>query len=114
VLGEILGHAPATAAVPGGFVSQDVISEAARAGYLVLMTSQPTAKPRQHDDICVLGRFTVWANTSPSRAAGYARGRLWARASLWLAWHAKSAPKRVSPGAYELVRQKWAGGVTGR
>src|SRR5205807_1261991 len=40
-LGEIIGEPPSTAAVPGGFVSRTVIAEARRAGYTLLMTSDP-------------------------------------------------------------------------
>lgn len=107
-LTEIMGAAPETAAVPGGYVSPTVIAEAARAGYRLLMTSRPSAKPRWHGGIEVQGRYTIWSSTSSVRAAAYARGNRLARASLWVAWEAKSAPKRLSPGAYELVRQRWA------
>jgi peptidoglycan/xylan/chitin deacetylase (PgdA/CDA1 family) len=107
-LAEVLGEPPRTAAVPGGFLSADVIGQAAAAGYRLLMTSQPTSRPRRHDGMLVHGRFTIWAATSPSRAAAYASGDLRARAELWLAWQAKTAPKRVSPAAYEAIRQRWA------
>ena len=107
-LGEILGEAPDTAAVPGGFVSGAVIDEAARAGYRLLLTSQPVRRPSWHDGLLVHGRFTIWSATTPTRAAAYARGDWLACASLWLAWHSKTAPKRVSPAAYEAVRQRWA------
>ena len=107
-LGEIVGAAPATAAVPGGYTSSTVIAEAARAGYQVLMTSHPSARVKWHDGIEVHGRYTVWATTSPARATAYARGNRLARASTWIAWKAKSAPKRVSPTMYELTRQRWA------
>jgi peptidoglycan/xylan/chitin deacetylase (PgdA/CDA1 family) len=107
-LTEILGEAPSTAAVPGGFLSDVVIEEAARAGYGLLMTSQPTTRPSRYDGMLVQGRFTIWAGTTPARAAAYARGSLPARLSLWLAWQAKTVPKRISPKAYEAVRQRWA------
>jgi peptidoglycan/xylan/chitin deacetylase (PgdA/CDA1 family) len=107
-LNEILGAAPVTAAVPGGFVSRDVVEEAARAGYRLLMTSFPTARSTWHDGLRVDGRYTVWRNTSSKRAAAYARGDRVARASLWLSWQAKSAPKKLSPRMYELLRQRWA------
>ena len=45
-LGDILGEPPDTASVPGGFVSRDVVREAAAAGYRALMTSEPRAGPR--------------------------------------------------------------------
>jgi peptidoglycan/xylan/chitin deacetylase (PgdA/CDA1 family) len=108
VLAEILGQPPGTAAVPGGFLSADVIGQAAAAGYRLLLTSQPTARPRRHDGMTVHGRFTIWAATTPARAAAYARGDRRARAELWLAWQAKTAPKRISPRAYEALRQHWA------
>jgi peptidoglycan/xylan/chitin deacetylase (PgdA/CDA1 family) len=108
VLGEIIGAPPSTAAVPGGFLSREVIDEAAKAGYGLLMTSQPTARPKSQAGIRVQGRFTIWASTTPARAAAYARGDRLARVSLWVAWQAKTAPKRVSPRAYEAARRAWA------
>ena len=107
-LSEILGAEPDSAAVPGGFLSPAVIDEAAKAGYGLLATSQPTVKPDTHKGMRVQGRFTIWSTTVPSRAAAYARGDRLALASLWLAWQAKSAPKRVSPKAYEALRRRWA------
>jgi len=56
----------------------------------------------------VHGRFTIWAATTPARAAAYARADRRARASLWIAWQAKTAPKRISPSAYEALRRRWA------
>ena len=107
-LSEILGAEPDSAAVPGGFLSAAVIDEAAKAGYGLLTTSQPTVKPDTHKGMRVQGRFTIWSTTVPSRAAAYARGDRLALASIWLAWQAKSAPKRVSPKAYEALRRRWA------
>jgi peptidoglycan/xylan/chitin deacetylase (PgdA/CDA1 family) len=107
-LAEILGAEPDSAAVPGGFLSADVIAQAARAGYRLLLTSQPTSRLSSHDGMRVHGRFTIWATTTPARAAAYARGDRRALASLWIAWQAKTAPKRISPGAYEAVRRRWA------
>ncbi len=103
-LGEVLGAAPVTAAVPGGFLSPAVVQEAERCGYQLLMTSQPSARAATHGSMVVLGRHTIWADTKPQRAAAYARGARAARASLWLAWQAKTIPKRLSPRAYEAVR----------
>jgi peptidoglycan/xylan/chitin deacetylase (PgdA/CDA1 family) len=107
-LAGILGAEPDSAAVPGGFLSPDVISQAARAGYRLLLTSQPTTRLSSHDGMRVHGRFTIWAATAPARAASYARGDRRTLASLWIAWQAKTAPKRVSPSAYEAVRRRWA------
>jgi peptidoglycan/xylan/chitin deacetylase (PgdA/CDA1 family) len=107
-LQRVLGRAPDVAAVPGGFLSAEVIEEAARAGYRMLLTSQPTVRPRTYDGMVVRGRCTIWTATAPTRAAAYARGDRMALGTLWLAWQAKTAPKRVSPGAYEWVRRRWA------
>ena len=107
-LAEILGAAPDSAAVPGGFLSPEVIAQAARAGYRLLLTSQPTTRVSSHDGMRVQGRFTIWAATTPARAAAYAHGDRLALASLWIAWQAKTAPKRVSPKAYEELRRRWA------
>jgi peptidoglycan/xylan/chitin deacetylase (PgdA/CDA1 family) len=107
-LGEIIGAAPRSAAVPGGFLSPAVVEEAAAAGYELLMTSQPRSRPVRHRDMDVVGRYTIWARTNPSRAASYARGDRLARGTLWLSWQLKSAPKRISPRRYEQVRQAWA------
>jgi peptidoglycan/xylan/chitin deacetylase (PgdA/CDA1 family) len=114
VLGNILGYPPDSAAVPGGFVSAEVVAQAARAGYRVLLTSQPTTRPTRHQAILVHGRFTIWGTTKPERAAAYVRGDRIARFSLWAAWQAKTAPKRLSPGAYETLRQGWARARTRR
>ncbi len=113
-LAEILGRNPTSAAVPGGFVSRAVKEEAASAGYRLLLTSEPSARRTSHDTLELGGRFTIWAATSPSRAAAYCRGELLARATLWLGWQAKNAPKRLSPRAYESLRQWWAQRPAGR
>lgn len=107
-LAEILGAAPMTAAVPGGFLSAGVINEAAAAGYRLLMTSQPSIRVQSHGAMQVHGRFTIWAATAATRAAAYARGDPRARAGMWLAWQAKTLSKHVSPAVYESFRSRWA------
>jgi len=108
VLADIIGHPPDVAAVPGGFMSPEVIAEAARAGYRLLMTSRPSSRPRRYQGLLVHGRFTIWSTTTPARVAAYVRGDRLAQVSLWLAWQAKTAPKQLSPRAYEALRQRWA------
>ena len=110
-LAEILGRPPSTAAVPGGFLSRQVVEEAARAGYSVLMTSQPTVRARRRHGMTVHGRYTIWSNTPPATAAAYARSGLAARARLWTEWQLKSAAKRISPRAYDRLRRVRAGGI---
>jgi peptidoglycan/xylan/chitin deacetylase (PgdA/CDA1 family) len=105
ILAGILRAPPELASVPGGFVSDMVVRSAAEAGYRVLMTSEPSAKPRTRHGILVTGRYAIWARTSPRRAAAYARGARGARLQLWLGWNAKGAAKRWSPQAYAALRQ---------
>jgi peptidoglycan/xylan/chitin deacetylase (PgdA/CDA1 family) len=104
-LTALLGTAPATASVPGGFLSRAVIEEAAAAGYRLLMTSEPTAKVSRCGDMTVMGRYTIWSTTSARQAAGYARGEPLTRARLWVEWQAKGLPKRLSPAMYQRLRR---------
>jgi peptidoglycan/xylan/chitin deacetylase (PgdA/CDA1 family) len=105
ILGELLGAEPATASIPGGMLSNQVILAAARAGYRVLMTSEPTSKHREIDGLLTVGRYNIWATTPAGRAVAYARGAWPSRARLWLEWRAKAAAKRVSPAAYQRLRR---------
>jgi peptidoglycan/xylan/chitin deacetylase (PgdA/CDA1 family) len=110
-LAEVLGRAPATAALPGGYLSPAVVEEAERAGYALLMTSQPSARVRHSGRLTVYGRYTIWSDTPPATAAAYARGARRARARLWTEWQLKSAAKRLSPAAYDRLRRLRAGGA---
>jgi peptidoglycan/xylan/chitin deacetylase (PgdA/CDA1 family) len=109
LLGEILGSAPRTASVPGGYLSSEVIAAAAAAGYELLFTSEPTARLTD-GPLPVRGRYTIWASTPASVAAAYARGERLACARLWLEWNAKKAAKRVSPSIYQTLRRVRARG----
>lgn len=104
LLAEILGEAPDIASVPGGFVTPAVIDSAARAGYRVLLTSEPRSVPRQAGSILVVGRYAIWSTTAAATAAAYARGDTAARWRLLLEWKAKTAAKRLSPYLYERAR----------
>jgi len=104
VLGELLGAAPASASVPGGFLSREVIAAAAAAGYERLFTSEPTARVRR-PGLEVYGRYTIWSSTPPRVAAAYASGRPLPCARLWLEWNAKKLAKSASPVAYQALRR---------
>ena len=104
VLGELLGAAPASASVPGGFLSREVIAAAASAGYERLFTSEPTARVRRAG-LEVRGRYTIWSSTPPRVAAAYASGRPLPCARLWLEWNAKKLAKTASPAAYQALRR---------
>lgn len=104
-LADLLGRAPEQAAVPGGDVSASVIRGAANAGYEVLMTSDPVESVERNGSLSVVGRFPIWGSTRPERAAGYATGRIAARARLVLSWRAKRLAKQFTPRAYERLRR---------
>lgn len=108
ILGDILGAAPHTASVPGGYLSKEVVAAAASAGYDLLFTSEPTPRVRR-GAITVRGRYTIWASTPAHVAAGYARGDHAACTRLWLEWNAKKLAKRVSPRVYQALRGVRAG-----
>ncbi len=103
-LAELIGEAPTSAAVPGGFLSSAVISTAAQAGYRLLMTSEPIRRTTVRDGMRVVGRYTIWAATPAATATAYVRGSWPARGRSWLAWRTKDAAKRISPAAYQRVR----------
>jgi peptidoglycan/xylan/chitin deacetylase (PgdA/CDA1 family) len=104
ILGELLGSAPRTASVPGGFLSDEVIAAAAGAGYELLFTSEPSARVA-HRGLVVRGRYTIWATTPAHVAAAYAQGSPLACGRLWLEWNAKKLAKRASPAAYQALRR---------
>jgi peptidoglycan/xylan/chitin deacetylase (PgdA/CDA1 family) len=103
-IGAVLGSAPRTASVPGGFLSDGVIDAAAAAGYEVLFTSEPSARARRRG-LVVHGRYTIWASTPARVAAAYAEGRRLACGRLWLEWNAKKLAKSLSPAAYQALRR---------
>jgi peptidoglycan/xylan/chitin deacetylase (PgdA/CDA1 family) len=104
-LGAVLGDEPSGASVPGGLFTPTVAETAAEAGYEWLLTSEPESRVRRGWGLPVLGRYTIWATTPASRAAGYARGARLVRGRLWLEWNAKQRAKRISPRAFEAVRR---------
>ncbi|MBV9310348.1 MAG: polysaccharide deacetylase family protein, partial [Solirubrobacterales bacterium] len=108
VLEGVMGYPPRAAAVPGGSVSQAVLLEASRAGFELLLTSTPTSRPRWVGGMPVLGRYTIWADDPPGRAAAYARGDRLACTRSRVAWQLKSGAKRISPAVYETARKGWA------
>lgn len=108
LLGELLGRPPRSAAVPGGSVSREVIAQAAAAGYEVLYTSTPSARPVQRGGVTVVGRNTIWAGDPPELAAALIAGERLPRARRWMSWQVKTAAKRLSPRVYEAVRVRGA------
>jgi peptidoglycan/xylan/chitin deacetylase (PgdA/CDA1 family) len=109
LLAKTLGSAPHSASVPGGYLSRDVITAAAAAGYGVLFTSEPTSRVQQLE-LTVRGRYTIRSTTPARVAAAYARGQGFACGRVWLEWNAKKLVKRVSPAGYQVLRRVRAGG----
>jgi peptidoglycan/xylan/chitin deacetylase (PgdA/CDA1 family) len=104
LLGDLLGSPPRSAAVPGGSLSDAVIAQAAAAGYERLFTSTPQARSVQHEQLTVLGRYTIWAGDSPQLAAKLIGGARAPRARRWIAWQTRSAARRISPRTYGAAR----------
>jgi peptidoglycan/xylan/chitin deacetylase (PgdA/CDA1 family) len=108
LLGEIVGTPPVAAGVPGGSVSGAVIDAAATAGYELLMTSTPLARPRRVGAMTVMGRYGIWAGTPAARAAAYARGALAPRLRLRAGHEVKRVARRASPRLYGAARRGWS------
>ena len=81
-LSQLLGERCATAAVPGGDISPQVLESAAAAGLRALFTSEPWLVPRRVHGCWILGRYIVKANTATARIAALAAFRGWRRALL--------------------------------
>jgi peptidoglycan/xylan/chitin deacetylase (PgdA/CDA1 family) len=108
-LTEVLGRPPTHASVPGGSVSPAVVQAVRRAGYEVLMTSDPVRRVERVESLLIFGRYPIWSSTRPATAAAYVFGRRRAQAKLALSWKAKRLAKRISPRAYEALRDWRAG-----
>jgi peptidoglycan/xylan/chitin deacetylase (PgdA/CDA1 family) len=104
-LERILGAPPRIASVPGGHLSEAVLGAAARAGYRLLLTSEPSARLRRTGDLTVLGRYAVLSSTSAGRVTGFARGAVWSCAPQLASWRVKSFVKRRSPAAFDAARR---------
>jgi peptidoglycan/xylan/chitin deacetylase (PgdA/CDA1 family) len=105
ILSDVLGEPPLHAAIPGGDSSTAVERAVERAGYEILMTSDPVLRVRRTGALQVFGRFPIWASTPPGTAAAYVAGRRAAQARVAVAWKVKRLAKRVSPGGYERLRR---------
>jgi peptidoglycan/xylan/chitin deacetylase (PgdA/CDA1 family) len=109
LLADVLGEPPDIASVPGGFVTPTVLDSASRAGYRILLTSEPRSRPRLAGSTLVLGRYSIWATTPAATAAKYARGDVLACWRLLLGWEVKTAAKQLSPTLYEKARHRRPG-----
>src|ERR1051325_1261580 len=71
-LSQVLGERCATAAVPGGDISPQLLESAAAAGLRALFTSEPWLAPRRVHGCWILGRYIVKAATPSARIAALA------------------------------------------
>ena len=97
-LSQVLGERCATAAVPGGDISPQVLESAAAAGLRALFTSEPWVVPRRVHGCWILGRYIVKASTPSSRIAALAAFHGW-RGALFVR-RAKVAARVALPSLY--------------
>ena len=97
-LSQVLGERCATAAVPGGDISPQVLESAAAAGLRALFTSEPWLVPRRVHGCWILGRYIVKAATPSARIAALASFRGWRGA--WLVRRVKVAARAALPSLY--------------
>ena len=97
-LSQVLGERCATAAVPGGDISPQVLESAAAAGLRALFTSEPWLVPRRVHGCWILGRYIVKAATPAARIAALAAFRGWRGA--WLVRRVKVAARAALPSLY--------------
>lgn len=102
-LSEVLGAELRVASVPGGLYNARVGASAARAGYRLLFTSEPTTRVGAIDGCTLVGRFSFKRSSRPDDAAHIAGGRSAARLTQWLTWNGKKAVKVVSPAAFRVA-----------
>lgn len=104
-LEDILGCAVETASIPGGYYSTEVAQTAADAGYRVLFTSEPVARPWRIGALDVYGRYSVQQTSSAELVAAIAAGDRWPRLQQLAYWNLKKVVKRVG-GTYWLRFRK--------
>ncbi len=97
-LAQLLGEPCATASVPGGDISRQVLQSADAAGLSYLFTSEPVLTPERVGACWVLGRYMPKAWTPAERIGELAAFRGW-RSALLLR-RLKGAARRVFPQLY--------------
>ncbi len=105
VLARTLGTSPHLAAIPGGSLSQSVLTAVSEAGYKAVMTSEPRAGRRTAPGIEIYDRYTVWGSTTTKRVHGYVTQDLLSCIRLRAEWEVKKAMKDLSPRLYEAGRR---------
>ena len=97
-LAQLLGEPCATASVPGGDISRQVLQSADAAGLSYLFTSEPVLTPERVGACWVMGRYMPKAWTPSARIGELAAFRGW-RSAL-LVRRLKGAARRMFPQLY--------------
>lgn len=106
-LADLLGEEVVTASVPGGYMSARVARSARDAGIRRLFTSTPTARVRTAGDLQVVGRFAMYADTTPEAAVALAGADAWAQRRQQWQWELRRPVKRVLGQWYPGMRRWW-------
>ena len=104
-LEDLLGTEVRVASVPGGLYSARVGAAAARAGFRLVFTSEPTTRLGRVDGCTLVGRFSIKRTSLPDEAARLVSGRAGARLTQWLTWNGKKAVKTLSPSGFRIARR---------
>jgi peptidoglycan/xylan/chitin deacetylase (PgdA/CDA1 family) len=94
-LEDVLGANVISASVPGGYYSRIVAEEAAKAGIIVLFTSEPTRRVNVIDSCVVIGRLAVRRDDSFKKVMSMARGDPDTLLLQSIAWKAKKVVKAI-------------------
>lgn len=104
-ISAIVGEAITVASVPGGDYAPSVAEAAARAGFTLLFTSEPTDRESQAFGLHLRGRFTIYRWTTAWAVGGLVAGDWLPRAQQTLAWNARKITKRIAGERYLQLRK---------
>ena len=104
-LEDVLGACVISASVPGGYYSKIVAEEAAKAGIIVLFTSEPTKCINFVDSCVVIGRFAVRRDDSFEKVMSMARGDPDTLFLQSVAWKAKKVVKAIGGAHWFKLRR---------
>ena len=105
-LSDILGEPILVGSVPGGALSESVVSAAAKAGLRALFTSEPVVRTKRIAECTVVGRFTIRDNTTAETVGTIAAGNPLPRMRQWARWNALKVAKATGGPSY-LVLRAW-------
>jgi peptidoglycan/xylan/chitin deacetylase (PgdA/CDA1 family) len=105
ILEGILGASVTVASVPGGYYSRRVARVAARCGYKLLFTSEPTTYVDEVEGCRVMGRYSIKRGSSAALAGALASGRRAPRLWQWLEWNARKPVKFLAGDLYLTTRR---------